>query len=212
MLQLGLALEVGERPHVVQPVGELDDNDAHVAAHRHDHLPQGFGLRLLQVPRGQVAELRDPVDDLRDLVAELVGELVLGHARVLEHVVQERRRDGRRVEPELGQDRARRQRVVDERLPALADLSPVGGVRHGVGARDQLLRALRRVGGHLLEQGGYRHRRRRYRPRSLFCACWFHDEIISFSTLTSEASRHGAPFGLGSRRVPASPPLSGRGP
>src|SRR3712207_2841481 len=70
LLQLRLALEVGDRPHVVQPVGKLDDDYPHVAAHGHDHFPQGLGLRLLQVPRGEPLQLGDAVHDLRDLVPE----------------------------------------------------------------------------------------------------------------------------------------------
>ncbi len=42
-------------PHVVQTVGELDNNDANVADHRQQHLPQVFGLLVL-VDR---VELRD---------------------------------------------------------------------------------------------------------------------------------------------------------
>jgi hypothetical protein len=62
----------------VQPVGELDDDDAHVPAHRHDHLPQRLGLRLLQVLRRQPLQLRYPVDDVRDLFPESRFELFLG--------------------------------------------------------------------------------------------------------------------------------------
>src|SRR5215210_8021262 len=68
--ELRLALEVGDGPHIMQPVCELDNDDAHVATHRHDHLPQRLGLRLLQIPRRKPLELGDPVHDLGDLIPE----------------------------------------------------------------------------------------------------------------------------------------------
>lgn len=36
-----------QRSEIVQTVGELDENDAHVAAHRKQHLAKAFGLRDL---------------------------------------------------------------------------------------------------------------------------------------------------------------------
>ena len=38
----------GERAHVVQPVGELDDEDPQVLGHRHQHLAHRGGLLLLR--------------------------------------------------------------------------------------------------------------------------------------------------------------------
>ena len=35
-----------KRAHVVQPICELDQHDAHVARHRQQHLAEVFGLRL----------------------------------------------------------------------------------------------------------------------------------------------------------------------
>jgi hypothetical protein len=55
--------------HVVQPVGQLDDQDADVAAHRDDHLADGLGLRRL--PVHDLVELRHPVDHGGDLLAEV---------------------------------------------------------------------------------------------------------------------------------------------
>ena len=64
---LGIA---GDGAHVVQPVGELDDQHAQVAGHRHQHLAHRRGLlRLLRVEL-QPLELGDAVDDHRDLGAE----------------------------------------------------------------------------------------------------------------------------------------------
>ena len=70
----GLALLLGrrqeaQRAHVVQPVGELDDQHAGVARHRHDHLADRLGLgRIAEL---DLVELGHAVDQLRDLGAEL---------------------------------------------------------------------------------------------------------------------------------------------
>ncbi len=70
----GLALllvrrQEAQRAHVVQPVGELDDQHARVAGHRDDHLADRLGLgRLAEL---DLVELGDAVDQVRDLGAEL---------------------------------------------------------------------------------------------------------------------------------------------
>ena len=61
-----LGLHRIERAHVVQPVGELDQHDAHVARHRQQHLAEVLGLRLLGRRKLQAVELRYAVDELRD--------------------------------------------------------------------------------------------------------------------------------------------------
>jgi hypothetical protein len=193
--KLGLALEVGERAHVVEPVGELDDDDAHVPAHRHDHLPQGLRLGVLQVPGGQPLELGDPVDDLRQIVPELLFELLLGDAGVLQHVVQQGGRDRRRVEAQLGEDVCRRERVVDEGLPALAGLAPVRRVGHRVCLGQQLLGPFGAVGGDLLYERRYGYVRGRYGPRPFLCSYRFHTTDCNTGTrepFRAEASTAGA--------------------
>ena len=65
-----------DRAHVVEAVGELDEQDADVLRHRHEHLAQRRGLlRLLGVELEPV-ELGDAVDDRGDLGAELLLEVV----------------------------------------------------------------------------------------------------------------------------------------
>ena len=61
--------DVAQGAHVVQPVGELDDQHPDVARHRHDHLADGLGLGGVAVLH--LVELGDPVDEQRDLVAEV---------------------------------------------------------------------------------------------------------------------------------------------
>ncbi len=136
-----------QRPHVVEPVGELDQDDPDVLGHRQQHLADVLGLLLLVAVRAELGQLRDPVDELGDLGPELlldVGQAVL---RVLRDVVEERRLDGGRVDPELGQDLGRRDRVRDVRLAGRPLLAVVRGHREVEGAADRLEVARRVLGG-----------------------------------------------------------------
>src|SRR5580658_8230854 len=69
-LVLAIRLQVFERAHVVQAVGQLDQNHTDVVDHGQHHLAQVFGLLLLA--RGEVnfADLGDAFDDVGNLLAE----------------------------------------------------------------------------------------------------------------------------------------------
>ena len=108
LLRLRLLALVLDRPHVVQAVGELDEDDAHVLRHRDDHLPVVLGLGLLAALERDPRQLRDAVDELRDLVAERGANLLEIGARVLDDVVQERGGDRLLVEMQLARRCARR--------------------------------------------------------------------------------------------------------
>ena len=147
---LGLLLDVAQGAHVVQPVGELDDQDPDVLAHRDDHLADGLGLRGVAVL--DLVELGDAVDEQRDLVAEVGAQLVEGVRRVLDRVVQQGGHEGRLGHADVRQDRGHRQRVGDVGVAALAGLAAVvllGGV---VGALEQRQVGLRVVGADGAEQ------------------------------------------------------------
>ena len=117
-----------QRAHVVQPVGELDQDHAHVARHREQHLAEVFRLRFLAIAKLDLVQLRQPVDQFRDLRAESLGDFGLGDALVLHHVVQQRRHDRLRIELPAGADFGDRERMRDVRLAALAILAEVGFV------------------------------------------------------------------------------------
>ena len=173
--ELCFALEIRDRPHIVEPVGELDDDDANVPAHRHDHLPQRLGLRLFQISGRQVLQLGNTVHDLGQLWAELAGELFLAYLRVLHHVVQERGGHGRGVQTEIRQYLGRGKRMVDKRLATLPGLSPMGRVGHSVGVGHELLYALGRVRAHLFYERRNCYVGYRDDLRITLCACCIHD-------------------------------------
>src|SRR5450830_1199338 len=115
-----------QRAHVVQPVGQLDQNDPNVAGHGHGHLLEvfclGFGLGL-EVHLGQFA---DPVDQLGHGFAKLRAERFLGDAGVFNHVMQHRSHQALMVHVHVGQNIGHRKRMGDIRLAAAAALAVVG--------------------------------------------------------------------------------------
>ena len=136
-LQLLLLAERRDRAHVVQAVGQLDQHHPQVLGHGDDHLAVVLDLGLLAAREADPGQLGDPVHQQRHLVAEAHAHVVELGVGVLDHVVQECGGDRGRVELQLGADVGDRQRVVDERLAALAHLPGVvvaGIVERGAGS------------------------------------------------------------------------------
>ncbi len=125
LLELLLLGQRLERAHVVQAIGELDQDDAHVARHRDDHLAVVLGLRLVARGERDPGQLRDAVDEARDLLAEALVDLRERRGRVLDGVVQERGAQRLGVEEHAGADQRHAHRVGDE---LLAGAPPLVGV------------------------------------------------------------------------------------
>ena len=159
------------RAHVVQPVGELDEDHAHVARHRQQHLPERLGLRFLTRHELQLVELGQAVDELGRRRAEALDQLGLGDAAVLDRVVHQRGHDRLRIELPLGAQAGDGDRMGDVGLAAGAELAEVGLVGEAIGlahAADVGRVQVAELGG----QGGERRRggidrtgRRRQRGR-----------------------------------------------
>ena len=144
----------GQGPHVVQAVGELDDDHADVAAHGQKHLAQVPGLLLVHGGDLDGGQLGHAVHQLRDRLPKEVGELLERGGGVLHRVMQKGRADGVLVHVEvLGEDEGHLDGVVDVGLSRAAALVAVEVRGKAVGALG-LLHALRvKVGGAgLLEQ------------------------------------------------------------
>ncbi len=86
----------GDGPHVVQPVGQLDEQDPWVLGHGDEHLAHGRGLLGLLGVEADPLQLGDAVDDGRHRRAEVGLEVGEVDAGVLDRVVQQGGRDGRR--------------------------------------------------------------------------------------------------------------------
>ena len=94
-----------ERAHVVQAVGELDQQHAHVFGDRQQQLAQVLRLLGLLGDEVELLELGQALDQLADFRAEQLVDLGAGRGGVLDRVVQQRDRDGRLVEMHVGEDR-----------------------------------------------------------------------------------------------------------
>mmetsp|Transcript_7523 Transcript_7523/g.17190 ORF Transcript_7523/g.17190 Transcript_7523/m.17190 type:complete len:361 (-) Transcript_7523:92-1174(-) len=137
-----------QRPHVVQPVRELDDDDPEVLAHRDEHLPQVLRLLVHRMPAharphssgaapglsraqgqlGQLAHLGLALHDPPHRRAEQDLHLEEGQVCVLDRVVQQPRDHRVRVHAQPRQQPRHRHGVDDEGLPRLALLAVVGAV------------------------------------------------------------------------------------
>ena len=124
-----------DRAHVVQPVGQLHQDDAQVPGRGHGHFLEvlGLGFRAGVEDRRQFG---DAVDDFRHLLAERLGEPGLGYAGVLEHVVHDRRHDRLVVHAHVRKDGGNRKGMGDVLMPGASELALVGGLGEVIGAFD----------------------------------------------------------------------------
>ena len=114
-----------DRAHVVQAVGELDQDDPHVGGHRDHHLAVVLCLRLVVGLEGDARQLGHAVDHARDLLAEALAHLLDRRRGVLDGVVQQRRAQRLGVQAHTRADAGHADRVHDE---VLAGLAPLGCV------------------------------------------------------------------------------------
>ncbi len=159
---LGDPLVLGERPqgaHVVEAVGELDQDHPHVGGDRDHHLAVVLRLALVAALEGDPGQLRHPVDELGDLLAELGVDLLQARAGVLDRVVKQRRAQGFGVEPHPGADLRHAHGMGDElvtRLPHLVGVALAGegeGAGHGLAVdRRRLVLVLADHGEQVAEQ------------------------------------------------------------
>ena len=101
---LVLRRDVMERAHVVQPVGELDQQHADVVAEREQEFAEVLGGPLVLRLGLDLAELGDAVDQPRDILAEQPLDLVGGRQRILDRVVEDGGGDGLVVELQVRED------------------------------------------------------------------------------------------------------------
>ena len=99
-----LGLHVLERAHVVQTVRELDEQHADVARNGDQELAEIFRLLGLLGDEVEALDLGQAIDQAADLGAEHLVDFGPRRVGILDHVVQQRRRDGRVVELQVGQD------------------------------------------------------------------------------------------------------------
>ena len=129
-----------DRAHVVQAVGELDQDDPDVGGHRDHHLAVVLGLRLVARLEGDAGQLGDAVDERRRSPRRSARATSSIEADgVLDGVVQQRRAERLGVQAHARADPRDADRVDDE---VLAGLPPLVGVVLA-GEHERLLRPAR---------------------------------------------------------------------
>ncbi len=93
-----------QRAHVVQAVGELDEQHPHVVGDGEQELAEILALRGPLRDEVEPLDLGEAVDEGADLGAEGLVDLLQRRLGVLDRVVQHRRRDGGVVELQVGED------------------------------------------------------------------------------------------------------------
>ena len=122
----------------MEPVGELDDDDANVVAHRHEHLAQVVDLRMAERLDLEAVDLGDAIDELGDGVAELLAHVLERVLGILDRIVQDGRAQGIAIHAKVGQDDRDFDGMHDERLAGLAKLALVSAFREEVGLLNRL--------------------------------------------------------------------------
>ena len=133
LLDLLLLRHRADRAHVVQPVGELDQDDPDVRRHRDHHLAVVLRLRLVAGLEREAGELGDTVDEAGDVIAERLLDLLERGRGVLDGVMEQRGAQGLGVKPHPRADLRHADGMNDEVLAGLAAL--IGVVLAGIDER-----------------------------------------------------------------------------
>ena len=87
--------------NIVQPVGDLDEDDPDVLGHGQQHFAQIFHLLLGLGGIVDPGQLADPLHQIRHRGGELLGDVLVGGGGVLNGVVEQGRLDGLGVQVQL---------------------------------------------------------------------------------------------------------------
>ena len=119
----------------MQAVGELDEDDAQILAHREEHLAQVLDAFLLLCLKRNVDEFGHAVYDFRDVAAELAADhrQIVVPGAVLDDVVEEGGADRVGVQLQIGHNLGDGDRMDDIRLARAAHLPAVVFLGHVVG-------------------------------------------------------------------------------
>ncbi|MPM86066.1 hypothetical protein SDC9_133149 [bioreactor metagenome] len=116
------ARHVAHGAHIVGAVGQLDQDDAHIACHGQQHLAKGLGLVFLAGIELQLVQLGQPVHQLGHILAKALLQIQLGDAAILHGVMQQGRHQGRGIELPVGADSRDRDGVGDIGVSTAAPL------------------------------------------------------------------------------------------
>ena len=160
-----LVFQIVQRPHVVEPVRELHQQDADIVGHRQDQLAEILRLLGLVGLQFEARELGDAVDEPRDLRSEPLLDILERCERVLDRVVQQPGHDRRAVELHPRQDAGDLDRMGKVGIARGAQLRAMGLHRKDVSLVERVLVNRRVIGFDPLDELELAHHRRG-RPNS----------------------------------------------
>ncbi len=150
---LAVGLQVLEGAHVVEAVGELDEDDADVGDHGQQHLADVFCLAVFAIGELNFVDLGDAFDDVGDLIAEAGFNLLTGGGRVFDGVVEEAGGDGGRVHLHFGENFSHFKRMDDVGLARGTHLALVVLDAEVPGFADEIYVFVGTIGLYLAEEG-----------------------------------------------------------
>ena len=83
-----------ERAHVVQPVGQLHQQDTHILGHGEQQLAQVLGLGCFLGDQVELGDLGQAIDQRGDFGTELLLDLLVGGRGILHRVMKQGRGNG----------------------------------------------------------------------------------------------------------------------
>ena len=125
-----------DRAHVVQAIGELDQDDAQILRHRQQQLAEAFCLTLGPAHALDLADLGNAVYQLGNVLAELLRDFIFGYTGIFDNVMQDRCDQCCCIHAHFGEDARDRQRVKNVGLAGFALLALVFPCAELIGAAD----------------------------------------------------------------------------
>ena len=103
-LHLFLRGVILQGPHVVEPVGQFDQDNPDILDHGKNHLSEIFGLIFFRRSNGDAADLCQTIDQLGDFVTEVFPYLFKGGQCILHGIMKEAGGHAGDIQLELSQD------------------------------------------------------------------------------------------------------------
>src|SRR5256885_5492492 len=122
----------------MQPIGELNNNDADIVYHRKQHLADGLGLALFSGSVTDLRDLRQTVYEVGYLFSETLLDLFESGASVFYHIVKQTRSNADNIQSHLSEDIGDLKRVGQIWLPRFAHLPFVNHCGEQISAAQQI--------------------------------------------------------------------------
>ena len=127
----------GNGPHVVKSISELDDEDAEILRHRHEHFANCGCLLCFFAIELDAIEFCDAVNNSSDVLTEFFLDIDQRCASVFHRIVQKRCSNCDVIKAKFGTDLGNCNRVRDIGLARFTGLTFVRSRRPVIGTRDQ---------------------------------------------------------------------------